>query len=108
VHNHSALVLCFLSLLLGAHAFPETQEAKSARHIEQTIAALAQMTDADSLAAAGLLSLTKHREQSLPLIERALPSGLRPMPLPVAMRAGDPKGKRMASCVLAIRSGITR
>jgi len=72
VHNHSALVLCFLSLLLGAHAFPETQEAKSARHIEQTIAALAQMTDADSLAAAGLLSLTKHREQSLPLIERAL------------------------------------
>ena len=29
-------------------------------------------TDADSLAAAGLLSLTKHREQSLPLIERAI------------------------------------
>jgi len=69
-HPRPVLVFCLLSLL-ALPASAETQEAKSARHAEQTIAALTQMTDADSLAAAGLLSAGKHRDQSISLIGRA-------------------------------------
>jgi hypothetical protein len=70
-HPRPSFVFCLLSLLtLPASA--ETQEAKSARRTEETIAALKQRTDPDSLAAAGLLSLDKHRGQSLPLIARAI------------------------------------
>jgi hypothetical protein len=67
----AVLVFCFLSLL-ASPSFSETQKAKAARQIERTIAALTHMTDADSLAAAGLLSVAKHRDQSLPLIGRAI------------------------------------
>src|SRR5271155_5534639 len=70
--SHPRAFLFFCVLLLSASpAFPETQEP-TARQIEQTIAALIQMTDADSLAAAGLLSVAKHRDQALPLIGRAI------------------------------------
>ncbi len=61
---------CLLSLLTFP-AFPETQEAKTTRRIDQTIAALAQMTDADSLAAAGIMSMGKHSDQSLAFLARA-------------------------------------
>jgi hypothetical protein len=47
-------------------------EAVAEPHIEQTIAALKRLADADSLAAAGLLSLSNHPDQSLPLIARAI------------------------------------
>jgi hypothetical protein len=47
-------------------------EAVAEPQVEPTIAALKRLTDADSLAAAGLLSLSNHPDQSLPLIERAL------------------------------------
>ena len=65
-----AVVLCLLSLL-ALPASAETQEAKSARQSEETIGALAHRTDADSLAAAGLLSVGKQRDKSLSLIARA-------------------------------------
>jgi hypothetical protein len=67
----AVLAVCLLSLLLGSPALPESQEAKAARHTEQAIAALTHLTDADSLAAAGLLSLGKHRDQSSALVARA-------------------------------------
>jgi hypothetical protein len=70
-HPRAVTVFCLLSLL-ALPASAETQQAKATRHIEQTIAALTPMTDADSLAAAGLLSLANHRDQSLPLIARAI------------------------------------
>jgi hypothetical protein len=69
-HPRALLVFCLLSLL-ASPAFSETPEAKAARQTEQTIDALSRMTDADSLAAAGLLNLAKHRDQSLALIARA-------------------------------------
>src|SRR6202166_3862231 len=62
----------FVCGCVWASSSRDPHEAKAARRTEQTIAALTRNTDADSLAAAGLLSLTKHREQSLPLIERAI------------------------------------
>jgi hypothetical protein len=69
-HPRQILVLCLLSLL-ALPASAETREAKSARHTEQTIAALARMTDADSLAAAGIMSIGKHSDQSLQFLARA-------------------------------------
>jgi hypothetical protein len=48
------------------------QNVKTAHHVEQAITALRPLADADSLAAAGLLSLDRHRDQSLPLIEHAI------------------------------------
>jgi len=54
-----------------ASSASDRQNAKSARHIEQTITALMPLTDADSLAAAAVLSDWEHRDQSLPLIARA-------------------------------------
>jgi hypothetical protein len=59
------------SLLLACAASSDAQDAKTARHVERAIAILTRMADADSLAAAGLLSLENHRDRSLPLIERA-------------------------------------
>jgi len=57
--------------LLTSSAFPETQQAEADRRAEQTIAALSHMTDADSLAAAGIMSIGKHADQSLGLLARA-------------------------------------
>jgi hypothetical protein len=70
------LPMAIIALLFCTSALASTaidrQNAKSARHIEETIPALTDTADADSLAAAGLLSLEKHPAQSLPLIERAI------------------------------------
>jgi hypothetical protein len=69
----SAFILSsFLCARASASTASDRQTAKWARHIEQTITALKPFTDADSLAAAGLLSLSKHSAQSLPLIEQAI------------------------------------
>ena len=70
-HTGAALVFCLLSPLLGSPALSETEEARAARHTEGAITALTHLTDADSLAAAGLLNLAKHNDQSLSLIARA-------------------------------------
>jgi hypothetical protein len=72
-HPRPVLVFCLLSLL-ALPASPETREAKSARRTEEIIDALTRMTDTDSLAAAGLLGVGTHRDQSLSLIGRAVAS----------------------------------
>jgi hypothetical protein len=66
------LIICLLSLYLVGIGSSQAKDGVSAIHIEQSIAALKRMTDADSLAAAGLLSVGKHNDESLPLIERAI------------------------------------
>lgn len=66
------LVICFFSLSLIEHGSSTAKDAAVPIQLEQTIAALKRMTDADSLAAAGLLSIGKHPDQSLPLFERAI------------------------------------
>jgi glycine cleavage system regulatory protein len=53
----------------------EIREARLARHIEEAILALRFNGDADSLAAAALLSLSEHHDQSLLLIARASAAG---------------------------------
>jgi hypothetical protein len=50
---------------------PDAQIATSQRRNEQVLAALTQRNDADSLAAAGLMSIGNHTDQSLPLIARS-------------------------------------
>jgi hypothetical protein len=62
-----ALLLALIGTAPCRAAEPVTQA-----HVEQTIAALKRMPDADSLAAAALLGLAAHPDQSLPLIERAI------------------------------------
>jgi hypothetical protein len=57
--------LIFLIANTVACASSEAQLAKAQKRTDQTIAALAQMTDADSLGAAGLMSIGKHTDQSL-------------------------------------------
>src|ERR1700733_12651971 len=59
------------SLIWGCAASSDAPDAKNAARVEQALAILTRGTDADSLAAAGLLSLQKHRDQSVSLIARA-------------------------------------
>jgi hypothetical protein len=59
------------SLILGCTASSDAPDAQDAMRVEQALAVLTRMTDADSLAAAGLLSLDEHRDQSVSLIARA-------------------------------------
>jgi hypothetical protein len=66
------LVTYLLSISMMPIGSCQAKEAVAAIQIEQTIAALKRMADPDSLAAAGLLSVDKHRDQSLPLIQRAI------------------------------------
>jgi hypothetical protein len=54
-----------LLLVCSACASSDALIAKAQKHTDQTIAALSQMTDADSLAAAGLMSIGNHGDQSL-------------------------------------------
>jgi hypothetical protein len=70
-HPRPSFVFCLLSLL-ALPASAETQEAKSARRTEEIISALKQRTDPDSLAAAGIMSMGKHSDQSLGLLARAI------------------------------------
>src|SRR5580658_7846867 len=66
------LVVSFWSLSLAGTVPCRADETVAEPRVERTIAALKRLTDADSLAAAGLLSLSNHRDLSLPLIERAI------------------------------------
>jgi hypothetical protein len=69
--SKATLVICLLSLSLVEIGSSQAKEAVAATKIERTIVALELKSDADSMAAAGLLSLDKHPGQSLPLIVRA-------------------------------------
>src|ERR1700739_1737759 len=60
-----------LLLAYGASALPDAQPTKAQKRTDQTIAALAQMTDADSVAAAGLMSIGSHGAQSLDFLALA-------------------------------------
>jgi hypothetical protein len=62
------LLTCGSAAMLGV---PDAQIAKSQKRIEQVVAALVEKSDADSLAAAGLMSFGKHTDRSLPLLARA-------------------------------------
>jgi hypothetical protein len=68
------LVRGFLVLLIASGAACASSDAliaKAQKRTDQTIAVLEQMTDADSLAAAGLMSTGKNRAQSLAFLSRA-------------------------------------
>lgn len=71
----AALMMAIIALFpygsACASTSAETREARLARHIEEAIVALQVNRDADSLAAAALLSLSEHLDQSLLLIARA-------------------------------------
>jgi hypothetical protein len=58
-------------LACGTVSASSASESSLDKHIEQAIVALKRNTDADSLAAAALLSVSEHRDQSLLLIARA-------------------------------------
>jgi hypothetical protein len=59
----SSIAACFAVLLLPGMSWSETlPEEDSSVRVEQTIAALEGLIDADSLAAAALLSVAGHRE----------------------------------------------
>jgi hypothetical protein len=70
--SKSTLVICLLSQSSIGIDSSQAKEEVAATKIEQTIVALKLRSDADSMAAAGLLSLDKHPGQSLPLIARAI------------------------------------
>jgi hypothetical protein len=67
----ATLTTVFTACSAFALGSPDTQMAKAQRPTDQTIVALAQMTDADSLAAAGLMSVSKNTDQSLAFLARA-------------------------------------
>ena len=58
-------------LLIGCTLSPAEQTSKADVHLQRTAAKLAKQTDADSLAAAGLLTSASHRDESLDLLTRA-------------------------------------
>lgn len=66
------VMIPFLSIATFPLDLQADQQAKTNRHIDQAIAALAQRTDADSLAAAGIMSIDNHGAQSLSLLTRAV------------------------------------
>src|SRR6267378_1385580 len=66
-----ALLVVLPPLLSGCATSPEARVAQAQRHAQQAGTVLAKRTDADSLAAAGLLSLGTVRDQSMPLLTRA-------------------------------------
>jgi hypothetical protein len=67
----AVLFICLSPLLFAAPALPESQ-VKVAKRTEQAIAALSHMTDADSLAAAGILSIGTRSDQALGFLARAI------------------------------------
>jgi hypothetical protein len=64
-------LILLLALIATACASQDARIAKAQKHTDQAIAALAQMTDADSLAAAGLLSIGEKHDLSLAFLARA-------------------------------------
>ena len=67
-----AAPLVLTVVLVACATSPEAQLSRAERHSERAIVELAKRTDADSLAAAGLLSVQRHRDQSVALFDRAL------------------------------------
>jgi hypothetical protein len=67
-----AVSLVLTAFLIACATSPDVQLSQAERHSERAIIELAKRTDADSLAAAGLLSLTRHRNHSLTLFDRAV------------------------------------
>jgi hypothetical protein len=66
------VVLMIASPSTFALAPPDEQPTTSQKQIDNAIAALVRMTDADSLAAAGILSVDNHGTSSLSLLTRAV------------------------------------
>jgi hypothetical protein len=72
MHMKPIFLLAMALTCSACFSSPDAQMAKAQRRNEQLIAAPAQMTDADSLAAAALMSnYNKHSADSLPLLVRA-------------------------------------
>jgi hypothetical protein len=67
-----AVAIGLSSILVGCATSPTADRATADPHWQRAAVVLAMKTDADSLAAAGLLSLPSHRDESLSLIARAL------------------------------------
>jgi hypothetical protein len=70
-HLECAIAIGLSSLLISCAASPEAKLAADKQHFQRAATALAKRTDADSLAAAGLLSLPSRPNDSLALIGRA-------------------------------------
>jgi hypothetical protein len=66
-----AMAICMSSLIMFCPTLRATQLSKTERHLQRAATALAKKSDADSLAAAGLLNLSISRRGSLTLIARA-------------------------------------
>ena len=66
------VVLLIASTGACALSSSDAQMAKAQKRTDQTIAALRQMTEADSLAAAGIMSIGSHRDDALPFLVRAV------------------------------------
>jgi hypothetical protein len=66
------LVAVLASILIGCATQTSQNTADADPQLQRAVAKLTMRTDADSLAAAGLLSLPTHREGSLVLIARAV------------------------------------
>jgi hypothetical protein len=67
-----AVPLVLTAFIVACATSPDARLSQAERHSERAILALAKKTDADSLAAAGLLSLQGHRNDSLALFDRAV------------------------------------
>jgi hypothetical protein len=70
-HLECAIAIGLSSLLIGCATSPAAKLAAEKRHLQGVATALVTQTDADSLAAAGLLSLPSRPDDSLALIGRA-------------------------------------
>jgi hypothetical protein len=66
-----ATSITLLVFLLSCATSPDAQLAHGEAHLTRAAGLMARKSDADSLAAAGLVSLAKHRDQSLSLLDRA-------------------------------------
>jgi hypothetical protein len=64
-------LILLIALIATACVSQDARIAKAQKHTDQTSAVLAQMTDADSLAAAGLLSIGENQYLSLAFLVRA-------------------------------------
>ena len=67
----SAFAIALLPFFSGCATTPDAQTQNAEMRMQHAADLLSSRTDADSLAAAGLLNLVKHRDRSLHLIEQA-------------------------------------
>jgi hypothetical protein len=66
------VVLVIGSKMAFALGSPDAQSVKAQKRADQTVAALTRLTDADSLAAAGVMSIGNHGDGALRLMARAV------------------------------------